>query len=1140
MHVAVVARGNGLAEARVLAQTLERQQPGWALTVLLMPGLRPELHEGAEPFEVLVPGNLEFPLRGLLERAPAPALAGLLRPLLAAELFARGADRVLVLAPDAELYGPLDALEAALQSHSAVLVPRLDGRLPQDGKRPDGADLVDAGEIDDELVAIRGDEVGQAFVTWWRDRAFEAAEAAAKLESPADATRLAASPLSSAERVFEGLTRLGDPGYDVSHWNLHERPLAQGEDELTAAGRPVRLLRWAGFRPDRPWWLSEHGSRTLVLDDPVLSTLVRRRAEALRIAGWLRLDHLSVNPDDLPNGLVYDARLQRLRAEAEDAGERMGDVISPTGADAFAEWLTAPAPQGAAAGLNRYSYDVWKERADVRSAYPDLDGPDAEGFLGWLWVHGREELKLQTALLPSPPDWAAKPEHRVPSVLVAGYLRGTLGLGQAGRAYTAALQSAGVAVATRTLAVDPPSDGLERKAPPRPQERTFTDVALPVGEEPEVNFLCVNADQTPELVEALGEEMDGRYTIASWAWETDYIPERWDRAFGLVDELWVYSTYIADNLARASNVPIVVMPLPVEAPDPAGATVPFAVPDGFVFLFVFDFFSTLERKNPLGLVEAFKQAFAPGEGPTLLLKTINADYRVQERERLRYAIGDRPDIVMVDQSLEPNELAALFTRADCYVSLHRAEGFGLTLAESMALGKPVIATGFSANTDFMTPSNSYLVDWELTEVGPDAEHYPANAHWAEPSLEHAAALMREVFDDQDAARARGDRARRDVLASLNTKAIGERARARLLRVSALRAGRAQPDERWPHPDLPGRLGFDLSGGAAGGARGLVRRGVFRALKPYTTSERALDETLVESIRRLSLELDAERAAWARERRMSAQRDARLEELRVRLETADRHRRAPDQERMAQELAQLLTAARAIPFMAGDPFEYFAHPVAGRVFGFRAAAGEGVPDEEAYRAFEDIFRGSHERVRSLAEPYAELMAGHGPVLDVGCGRGELLEVLRDAGIEARGVDLDAGMAARAAERGLDVVVGDGVAYVEGLEPASVGAIVSMQVIEHLPREALLRLFAAAKRALRPGGLFVAETVNPHAGHALKTFWVDLTHQHPVFPEVTLALAADAGFAGAFVCHLAGGRDAERDRFSESSYAVVATA
>ncbi len=355
--------------------------------------------------------------------------------------------------------------------------------------------------------------------------------------------------------MFANLGRLEDAGYDVSYWNLHERPLAEAEGDLTAGGRPLRLLRWAGFRPDRPWWLSEHASRKLVLDDPVLSTLVRRRAEALVAAGWVRLDHLSVHPEDLPNGLVYDVRLQRLRVEAADAGEGIGDVFSPAGAEAFAGWLTAPAPHGAAAGLNRYAYDVWKERDDVRDAYPDLDGGDADGFLGWLWVHGREEMALQPALLPAPPEWAEPPERRVPSVLVAGYLRGTLGLGQAARSYTAALQSAGVPVATRSLATDPPADSLQRRPPPRPQERTFEELSLPQGEQPEINFLCVNADQTPELVDALGEDVRGRYTIASWAWETDAIPERWDRAFELVDELWVYSTYVAENLARVSDVP---------------------------------------------------------------------------------------------------------------------------------------------------------------------------------------------------------------------------------------------------------------------------------------------------------------------------------------------------------------------------------------------------------------------------------------------------------------------------------------------------------------------------------------------------------------------------------------------------------
>ena len=133
--------------------------------------------------------------------------------------------------------------------------------------------------------------------------------------------------------------------------------------------------------------------------------------------------------------------------------------------------------------------------------------------------------------------------------------------------------------------------------------------------------------------------------------------------------------------------------------------------DRFTFLFMFDFFSTLQRKNPLGLIDAFTRAFAPDEGPRLLLKTINARFRPEAADELRRRIGERPDIELVDRYLDPRQNAALIARADCYVSLHRSEGFGLTLAESMALGTPVIATGYSGNIDFTTPSNSYLVDW---------------------------------------------------------------------------------------------------------------------------------------------------------------------------------------------------------------------------------------------------------------------------------------------------------------------------------------------------------------------------------------------------------------------------------------------
>jgi SAM-dependent methyltransferase/glycosyltransferase involved in cell wall biosynthesis len=1132
--VGIVARGEDLAGARALARSLAAFHPDWPISVLLLPGLRPNLHPGEEPFELLGPNDLLVPtLERLDPSVRSEARVALVRPLLALHLLDRGADGLLMLAADAEVLERLDALAGRLAGHDAVLVPRLSGILPRDGLRPDAGDLLAAGEIDDGIVAVGAGERGRAFADWWAAQALELVERGA-----------GGNPLAAAPRVFADVATADDRGLGVSYWNLHERPLAREGGELRAGGHTLRVLRWEGFRPDRPWWLSDKGSRVLVLDDPVLTELVGARVRALRAGGWIRIEDLSAAGGELPGGIAYDARLRRMHSEAGAAGEQFGDVFTPAGADALIGWLAEPAPQGAGHGLNRYAYDVWLERADVRDAYPELDGPDGEGFLGWVWMHGRPELGLQEVLLPPAPAWIEVRTTHVPPVLVTGYLRGTLGLGQASRGYVSILRAAGVPVATRTVPTDPP---VERRGDPpvaRP-EQEFAELELPAGTEPEINLVCVNADQLPGFVEQLGAEiMRGRYTIGQWAWETDRIPERWDAAFALVDEVWVYSSYVADSLARASGVPIVVMPLPVTAPAPTEPP-PAGLPDGFLFLFSFDFFSTIQRKNPVGLVRAFIQAFADGEGPQLVIKSINAEHRLEARERLRYEIGGRSDIHLLDQALSPGAHAALFARADCYVSLHRSEGYGLTMAEAMALGKPVIATGYSGNTDFMTPSNSYLVDWTLTEVGSEAEHYPADASWAEPSTEHAAALMREVWTDREGAQRRGERAAADIAATLSPEAIGRVARERLVRIAARRAGAPSAgNDGWPHLELPARLGFDLTGASnTGGARALARRGLFRALKPYTTSERALDEVLAEAVRRLSVGLESERAAGARERRRNALRDERVERGTQRLETLvarlDALEAATGRRPVAKELAELTSAARAIPYMEGEPFTPFKHPVAGRVLGYREG-GADVGDVERYRSFEDVFRGTRERVRALVEPYVELLRDSAPILDVGCGRGELLEALRDEGVRARGVDLDTGMVREARKRGLEVDVADGIEFLEGLPDGELGAIVSMQVIEHLPREALLRLFELGLRKLRPGGLFVAETVNPHAGHALKTFWVDLTHQHPVFPEVALALARDAGFREGFICHLAGVRDLERDRFSESSYALVATA
>jgi 2-polyprenyl-3-methyl-5-hydroxy-6-metoxy-1,4-benzoquinol methylase len=330
----------------------------------------------------------------------------------------------------------------------------------------------------------------------------------------------------------------------------------------------------------------------------------------------------------------------------------------------------------------------------------------------------------------------------------------------------------------------------------------------------------------------------------------------------------------------------------------------------------------------------------------------------------------------------------------------------------------------------------------------------------------------------------------------------------------------------------------------GRVRGALRRAVLRAMGPFTHHQRELDREIIGALNR-----QQEILAHLSERH--SEQIERLEQLaRELILTAESLRRvatgaaesadatwrsvAP----LARNAAEVTAELRALPYMADSPFESFGSPL-GRVLGFRSRGSENGGPGSDYAAFEDLFRGPAERVRESQLPYLPLLREHQPVLDVGCGRGELLSLLAEEGIEARGVDSDAGMVERCRALDLEVAHGDANEYLQGVRDGTLGTVFSAQVIEHLPYQELRRMLALAKLKLAPGGMLIAETVNPHRVSSLKTFWVDLTHQHPIFPEVALALCGIAGFQSAYV-FAPGFEDFERARFEASSYAVVALA
>ena len=330
-------------------------------------------------------------------------------------------------------------------------------------------------------------------------------------------------------------------------------------------------------------------------------------------------------------------------------------------------------------------------------------------------------------------------------VNLVGFLRAEFGQGEVARRLAAALDQAGIPFAT-----------INNGAVHHRQAHDFelpTDREAPHG----TNLLCLNAEHLLTFAEGKRRDvLNERYSIGVWFWETSLFPDRLRPAFDLVDEVWAASDFVARTLAEETWKPVVTFPLPVAAPPPPGISraelgLP---PDRFVFLFTFDFWSTSARKNPLGLIEAFRLAFEPGSGPMLFVKSISGERHPAELRALEEAAAGHPDIQLSDGYLPPAHMQALVAHCDCYASLHRSEGFGLGLAEAMALGKPTLATGYSGNLAFMDEENSYLVPYRLGEVPAGAGPYPEGATWAEPDVEEAARLMRRVVEEPDEAHAK--------------------------------------------------------------------------------------------------------------------------------------------------------------------------------------------------------------------------------------------------------------------------------------------------------------------------------------------------------------------------------------------------
>ena len=373
-----------------------------------------------------------------------------------------------------------------------------------------------------------------------------------------------------------------------------------------------------------------------------------------------------------------------------------------------------------------------------------------------------------------------------PGVGLIGPIRKASGLGQATRLSYHVL---GQLQATQRLTVL--DFDLDNPAPVIPDLAGIAPLRTPRA----INVIHLNAESIP-LVFAYAQRkiVAASYNIGYFFWELNEIPKCHKLALELLDEIWVSSDYNREIYSRFTDKPVVnvgmaVEPLPkLERPDRGSLGLD---PESVVFLATFDSFSFIERKNPLGVLYAFKAAFPLGtEQVQLVLKTQNRGrvfdpYQLALWKRIDQAARADRRIVVINQTLDYADLLGLKSACDCYVSLHRSEGWGFGMIEAMQLGLPVIATAYSGNMEFCSDATAYLVDYELISVREEEYIFvERGSHWAQPRIATAAAHMRGVLLDPAAAKAKGTAAARFVRDSFSIEAIAKRYGARLADLSA--------------------------------------------------------------------------------------------------------------------------------------------------------------------------------------------------------------------------------------------------------------------------------------------------------------------------------------------------------------------
>ena len=457
------------------------------------------------------------------------------------------------------------------------------------------------------------------------------------------------------------------------------------------------------------------------------------------------------------------------------------------------------------ARLNPGSTGPWELHVDLPAAETitltfELQGVGGTNFLAWLgrttqlgvWQRYRaqnknRQLRVTTIATdageiifdfsrrdaPYSSDYARR--HAKLGLNIIGFLTAELGVGESARCMVRAADAAQLPSALVPLKLNCKN---------RLGDQTYAARLQPENPH-DVNVIHLDPPASRDIDHHHGKGFRaGKYNIAYFAWELPEFPDNWVPSFDYYDEIWCPSDFTSAALALKSPLPVLTMPHAIAFAPPAGSSAQLRAkfglpPDPFLFLALFDLNSYAARKNPRAVIDAFRQSGLAGQGAALVIKVQNVTGNEADFAALQASVSDLPGTVLLTETLSRADIYALEGACDCFVSLHRSEGFGLAVAESMLLGKPVISTDWSATAEFVTPENGCPVRVRLVTLEQSHGPYAKGSTWADPDSTHAAECMRRLFSDRALAARLGSAARETIRTRFSPEVIGARYRRRL-------------------------------------------------------------------------------------------------------------------------------------------------------------------------------------------------------------------------------------------------------------------------------------------------------------------------------------------------------------------------